>query len=137
MGSFNYKKIRTMGAELVAISIPIFSTQLEKSRDSVSVANMRAAYAEASAAYLVANGQAVAKQDHVTVAAVAEGKQVVTVENVAIKSQKADEWSGLASELPFVAPTDPGAAGTKSVNKTMTFTFTAGSSAAPTVAFTN
>ena len=33
-------------AVLVAISIPIFNSQLEKSRDAVSVSNMRAAYAE-------------------------------------------------------------------------------------------
>ncbi|MFR8313257.1 MAG: hypothetical protein ACLVBP_13440 [Ruminococcus sp.] len=32
---------------LVAISIPIFNTQLEKSRESVDVSNMRAAYAVA------------------------------------------------------------------------------------------
>ena len=35
-------------AVLVAISIPIFTTQLEKSRDAVTVANLRAAYAEAA-----------------------------------------------------------------------------------------
>ena len=29
----------------MAISIPIFTSQLEKSRDAVSVANLRAAYA--------------------------------------------------------------------------------------------
>ena len=48
MGSFNYGKIRTMGAVLVAISIPIFTAQLEKSREAVDEANIRAAYAEAS-----------------------------------------------------------------------------------------
>lgn len=39
-------------AVLVAISIPIFNSQLEKSRDAVDAANVRSAYAEASAAYL-------------------------------------------------------------------------------------
>lgn len=34
-------------AVLVAISIPIFTSQLEKSRDAVSISNIRAAYAEA------------------------------------------------------------------------------------------
>ena len=48
MGSFNYGKIRTMGAVLVAISIPIFTTQLEKARESTDAANLRAAYATAS-----------------------------------------------------------------------------------------
>lgn len=37
---------------MVAISIPIFTTQLEKSRESVDAANLRAAYAEASAEML-------------------------------------------------------------------------------------
>lgn len=36
-------------AVLVAISIPIFSSQLEKSREAVDAANIRAAYAEISA----------------------------------------------------------------------------------------
>ena len=52
MGSFNYGKIRTMGAVLVAISIPIFTSQLEKSREAVDLANIRAAYAEVSAEVL-------------------------------------------------------------------------------------
>ncbi|MDD5805181.1 MAG: prepilin-type N-terminal cleavage/methylation domain-containing protein, partial [Clostridia bacterium] len=36
-------------AVLVAISIPIFTSQLEKSREATDAANLRAAYAEASA----------------------------------------------------------------------------------------
>ena len=39
-------------AVLVAISIPIFSSQLEKSREAVDLANIRAAYAEITAEYL-------------------------------------------------------------------------------------
>ena len=35
---------------LVAISIPIFTSQLEKSRESTDLANVRAAYAEVMAA---------------------------------------------------------------------------------------
>ncbi len=37
---------------LVAISIPIFTSQLEKSREAVDLANVRVAYAEISAAAL-------------------------------------------------------------------------------------
>lgn len=37
---------------LVAISIPIFTSQLEKSREAVDLANIRAAYAEVSAEVL-------------------------------------------------------------------------------------
>ena len=39
-------------AVLVAIAIPIFTTQLEKSREATDKANIRSAYAEASAALL-------------------------------------------------------------------------------------
>ncbi|WP_051656842.1 type IV pilin protein [Butyrivibrio sp. AE3004] len=43
-------------AVLVAIAIPIFSTQLEKSREATDLANVRAAYAEVMAQYLTGNG---------------------------------------------------------------------------------
>ena len=45
-------------AVLVAISIPIFTTQLEKSREAVDFANVRAAYAEVMTAALTEDGQA-------------------------------------------------------------------------------
>lgn len=37
---------------LVAVSIPIFTSQLEKAREATDLANLRAAYAEAVAGYL-------------------------------------------------------------------------------------
>lgn len=42
-------------AVLVAISIPIFNSQLEKSRDAVTLSNLRAAYAQAQSAALTAS----------------------------------------------------------------------------------
>lgn len=39
-------------AVLVAISIPIFSSQLEKAREATDLANVRSAYAELVAGYL-------------------------------------------------------------------------------------
>ena len=39
-------------AVLVAIAIPVFTTQLERSREATDVSNIRAAYAEAVADYL-------------------------------------------------------------------------------------
>ena len=42
-------------AVLVAISIPIFSTQLEKSREATDIANIRSAYAEVVTGYLADN----------------------------------------------------------------------------------
>ena len=41
-------------AVLAAIAIPVFSAQLEKSREATDVANIRAAYAECTAAVLTA-----------------------------------------------------------------------------------
>lgn len=41
---------------LVAISIPIFTSQLEKAREATDAANLRAAYAEASVAVLDGDG---------------------------------------------------------------------------------
>ena len=84
---------------LVAISIPIFSSQLEKSRDAVTVANIRAAYAEAQTAWLTGSGDGT----HVTIDSTAK---TVTVTDVKIMGHKADSYSGLAADLPFTAPTD-------------------------------
>ncbi len=61
MGSFNYGKIRTMGAVLVAISIPIFTNQLEKAREATDEANIRSAYAQLSAAVLTEETNSTAK----------------------------------------------------------------------------
>ena len=41
---------------LVAISIPIFTSQLEKAREATDLANIRSAYAECSAALLTGGG---------------------------------------------------------------------------------
>ena len=43
-------------AVLVAIAIPIFNSQLEKAREATDLANLRAAYAECSAAVLSGEG---------------------------------------------------------------------------------
>ena len=102
-------------AVLVAVAIPVFTAQLEKSRDAVSVSNMRAAYAEAAAAKLSGGGES-----NVTV----NTDGTVEVSGVAIKSQKGDTWSNLATDLPFTPPDDPGAA----ADKTMVFTWTDDSS---------
>ena len=81
---------------LVAVSIPIFTSQLEKSRDAATLANLRAAYAEASAAYLTGTDSANAD---VTMKANDEGGTVV-VSHVNILSTDAD-YGTEASNLPF------------------------------------
>ncbi len=57
-------------AVLVAIAIPVFTSQLEKSREATDLANIRAAYAEASAA-LLTNGSE--QETATTAAAVSTG----------------------------------------------------------------
>ena len=103
---------------LVAIAIPIFSSQLEKSRDATTVSNLRAAYAEAQAAYLTGTG------DGTHVVVTKDGNKItsIVVDNVAAKGQQGD-FSGLDAELPFTAPAAMG--GTAGTYK-VTFNYTDG-----------
>lgn len=80
---------------LVAISIPIFTSQMEKSRDSVTVSNLRTAYAEAQTAKLAGN-------DEENPNVVVNKNDSVTVKDVEVKGKK--EGFGkddLTKELPF------------------------------------
>ena len=70
-----------MGAVLVAISIPIFSSQLEKSREATDLANIRAAYAEVQAA-------ALSEETTGNATVTGTGDNVVVVEKVKLKQQK-------------------------------------------------
>jgi len=93
-------------AVLIAIAIPVFTNQLEKARDAVSIANIRSAYAEAQVAYLFGESDG-----NVTVNK--NASQVITsieVKGVVLKGTKtSDNFSGLGAELPFTAPAEPGA----------------------------
>lgn len=74
-------------AVLVAISIPIFTTQLEKSREATDAANIRAAYAEVMAAALTEDD----KDPNVTRTGDAAGSYIYTYKDgVAAKQTKAD-----------------------------------------------
>lgn len=78
---------------LVAISIPIFTSQLEKSRDAVTLSNIRAAYAEVQAAYLTQDTKSTTPQtikqngQTITIKPVSNGTQTVTIDNVVAKGQ--------------------------------------------------
>ena len=48
-------------AVLVAIAIPVFTTQLERSREATDLANIRSAYAEAMTDYIADNNASVSK----------------------------------------------------------------------------
>ncbi|MGO4997568.1 hypothetical protein ACTQ1N_11855 [Porcincola sp. LCP21S3_C12] len=107
----------------MAISIPIFTAQLEKSRDAVTESNVRAAYAEAQAAWLTgdsdtANGVTVSKTNDA-------GTVVVT--GVKIMGQRAN---GAFQTWPFSFKAGNGAAAaldnqTDHNGTTLTFTYTA------------
>ena len=90
VSSFNYGKIQTTGAVLVAISIPIFTSQLEKAREATDLANIRAAYAECSASCL----SGAATDNSVTVTD-SNGK-ITATKTVGLKQQKAN-WEGNAT----------------------------------------
>lgn len=81
-------------AVLVAISIPIFTSQLEKSRDATDEANIRAAIAEVSAATLADDKQ---NTGHVTYTAETKTYSM----NVDTTGQTAG-WSGAASNTTAV-----------------------------------
>ena len=100
-------------AVLVAVAIPVFTTQLEKSRDAVSISNIRAAYAEATTELLTWNGTSTTFANaNIKSIAKSGDNTTVIVKDVVIKSQKEDNWSELAGELPATTkPTDPGKAG--------------------------
>ena len=118
MGSFNYGKIRTMGAVLVAVSIPIFTGQLEKARQATTAANLRSAYAEAAAAVLTYDGKTTTGSATV-IPATAEGKTTysVTVTGVDIESTSLNT----DTSLPFSSDVT---SFTKGKNQTATFSIT-------------
>ena len=109
-------------AVLVAVAIPVFTTQLEKSRDTTSLANIRSAYAEAQASYLTE----VESDKNVKVNKTGNKVTSIEVANVAFKGVQSG-WSGItAAELPngvtwtaVLSEDAGGAAG----NKTLVFTY--------------
>ena len=90
---------------LVAISIPIFSKQLEKARDATSVANIRSAYAEAMNYAIEYNGNDITLGKNVKdgVKIWVDGTGIVSAVRIQVdvKSHQANNWSGLADNLPF------------------------------------
>lgn len=85
-------------AVLVAISIPIFTSQLEKSRDAVTLSNIRAAYAQAQTAYLTESSDGT----DVVYTPAANGKNA-TVEVKGVVSKGTQEGLNNLDQLPFGA----------------------------------
>lgn len=114
---------------LVAISVPIFTAQLEKSRDAVTLANLRAAYAEAQTAYLTkgsaadaATGEVTTNGDHTVTVKKATTGYTVEVTKVASKGQK--EGLDNSDQLPFNASGLTGVASMGGTAKDWIVTFT-------------
>lgn len=109
-------------AVLVAIAIPIFTSQLEKSRDAVTASNVRAAYAEAQTAWLT--GSAGTGSTNVTVN---KDAKTVVVNNVPVKGEQDGGVTTNEFDFPFTMGTGAEAAlgkGGKAVKKNLTFTYT-------------
>ena len=85
-------------AVLVAISIPIFTSQLEKRRDAVTVSNLRAAYAEAQASYLTNSTSTSAQTEGDVTYTPTDTGATVVVKNVVAKGT-VDGFNGLDTEL--------------------------------------
>ncbi len=122
-------------AVLVAIAIPVFTSQLEKSRDATSIANLRSAYAEAAAEYLTWGGGAYTADAESSVTSISKTGDVVTivVKNVTVESQKANTWSNQAGDISFTIYEDTGTT-VKKGNATFTYTVSSGTWACTGVA---
>ena len=84
-----------MPGVLVAISIPIFTSQLEKARQATTEANLRSAYAEASAALLTNDTGSIATGD--VKVTVTNGAGTVVVKPVDIETVTLPD-----NKLPFI-----------------------------------
>ena len=109
-------------AVLVAISIPIFTSQLEKSRDAVSISNLRAAYAEASVAALTETNSGT--RVVYTKGATAADPNTVKVTGVAFKGTQTG-WSDVDTQCPFTIDDTVSAKNGTAGNYDITFTFNA------------
>ena len=93
-------------AVLVAIAIPIFTSQLEKSRDSVAISNIRAAYAEATTEVMTYTKDLTLSDtgNNFSITAITSAANpgyTVVINGVNIPSQVQDNWSNLSQELPW------------------------------------
>ena len=108
-------------AVLVAVAIPVFTTQLERSRDAVTVSNIRSAYAMAQTAYLTQQSDSANK---VTVNKNEKGVvSTITVGGV-ISKGTADGWSNTTDDLVIKTQVEAGCAAMEDTPNTYTLTFT-------------
>ncbi|MGO4946454.1 type IV pilin protein [Blautia sp. Sow4_E7] len=80
-------------AVLVAISIPIFTTQLEKAREATDLSDVRSAYAEVMTAAITGDGSITYSKDSSQVIRKADGRYSVIVSPL---HQEIDDWQSSA-----------------------------------------
>ena len=83
---------------LVAISIPIFTSQLEKSREAVDLANIRSAYAEVQTAALTDLGATSEFKTGDSIQRTGTDGSYVWTATVDLK-QMQDDWQGAVDEI--------------------------------------
>mgnify|MGYP002624356455 CR=1 FL=1 len=116
-------------AVLVAVAIPVFSSQLENARQETTIANLRSAYAQAAAAAMSADKTQTADSDKGQLAVTVDGsgKKTVIVPGVVYKNtEKLTEDH--KKELPFTLTTSDKTAESSPVE--ITFEITAGGTTA-------
>lgn len=87
-----------MAGVLVAISIPIFTSQLEKSREAVDLANIRSAYAEVQTAALTDLGATSEFKTGDSIQRTGTDGSYVWTATVNLKQQQ-DKWQGAVDEI--------------------------------------
>ena len=107
-------------AVLVAIAIPIFTSQLERSRDAVTVSNIRSAYAMAQTAYLTQQDDTANAVDYT---AGTGGAATVTVGKVVSKGSQPG-WSEATNDLVIKKQVEEGCGALENTPGTYTLTFT-------------
>ena len=91
-------------AVLVAVSIPVFNSQLEKARESTDMANVRAAYAEVMAAAISGDGEnATTNSSAYTLEGSGTEGSFVYIAKVSLKQQQTNWQSSNVDSIGGVA----------------------------------
>lgn len=104
---------------LVAISIPIFTAQLEKAREATDAANIRSAYAELAADALTGEAVTESTEGNVTINAAAADSATLTATVKLTQATAGWQSSSLnGSKIGSMAAGDPKAKGTATITVT-------------------
>lgn len=109
-------------AVLVAIAIPVFTTQLEKSREATDLANARSAYAELMVAVIDGDADA---ESTIAGATITMGEDIDNdASSVAIElNQKVDKWTMNVEDVNIAGVASTKWSGLPSAGGTCTITY--------------